>query len=212
MTPIADMIRRMAAKGMSLEVIAHAVEAVELVNTEKHAIRREQNRKAKQNQRARQRDIADGADRADNSLSYLLPSSSLSSLDSNTEVQQSKEVVGEGQRAKKKTRHSKVALVSMPPDWRPNNQHGGLCAKLGVPLGEVEAVFRDTTAAKGVRYANWDLGFNTYIRNFNKFNSGNADHGKRNRAADRAHELAEQVRQREFEIGFGRPSKHERSG
>jgi DNA-binding transcriptional MerR regulator len=203
-------IKLMRAAGMTLEQI---VRLLELEQDERLARTREQNRIRQRNHRARNDVTRDQRDQRDNALSYLLPSSSsLSSLDSPTEAQQSKEVVGEGQRAKKKTRQSKVALASMPPDWRPNNHHSDLCAKLGVPLGEVEAVFRDTTAAKGVRYANWDLGFNTYIRNFNKFNGGNVDHGKRNRAADRAHELAEEVRQREFEIGFGRPPKHERSG
>lgn len=69
MTPIADMVRRMAAQGLTIEAIAIAVEAVEIQHEEKQAHRREQERIRQRNHRDRTRDTRDTRDTV-NALSF----------------------------------------------------------------------------------------------------------------------------------------------
>jgi hypothetical protein len=78
MTPIADMVRRLLAKGIGREAIIAAIEAVELTAHEEKLSKREQNRIAKQNQRARHNDLKDIQDIPDiadkkESPSHTLP-------------------------------------------------------------------------------------------------------------------------------------------
>ena len=56
MTPIANAIRQMAAKGLGIEAIAIAVEAMEMADAEKLAARREAERIRQRNHRARTRE------------------------------------------------------------------------------------------------------------------------------------------------------------
>lgn len=111
----------------------------------------------------------------------VTPKNSPSYIDSppSTDSQESKEVVVEGRGEKKKPRQPKGVMKPLPDDWRPNDAHAALCQELGVPLYQVEEVFRDSCAAKGRMYVDHDAGFRTYIRNFNKFNGAAGTHRER---------------------------------
>lgn len=62
MTPIANLIRHMLAKGIDIEAILIAVEAIEFEREEKQQLSREQNRIRQQNHRARNGDTRDTRD------------------------------------------------------------------------------------------------------------------------------------------------------
>ena len=154
---------------------------LELYRAEYAAKRREQNRINKQNQRSRQHVSRVSADNADTGVAGPL-SFSLTSSESKEEEKERKKV-------------SKRRAREIPADWHPNSGHAALCETLHVPLGEVEAVFRDSCAATGKLYVNHDSAFNTYIRNFNKFSKGSGNERARtSQASSSANILA----------GFGR--------
>jgi hypothetical protein len=217
---IAELIRRLTIAGASAEIIAVAVTVVRDDQRDASRSSRQQQRDAKSKAairskryraklKTKKRDARDVTQRDGAALTYLLPSVATSS-----EFQQKKEEIGEGRAVRKSRAQPKG--VPMPNDWHPKPAHVELCRQQHVPLPEIEATFRDTTGAKGAVYADWDRGFNTYIRNYHKFNGSSSNGSGQQRPgpqklANRAFELAEQIRQREFEAGFGRSDEPKRS-
>lgn len=146
------------------------------------------------------------------SSSSLLPSSIDKPL---SEFQESKEVVVEGRGASDwpsdyrelfwQTYPNKVGKPKALAKLDAARAHGVLWIELWAGLGRYVAKTDDRPWCNPETWLNQER----WTDEPAKTNGGGA-HGKRNLGADRAHELAEQVRQREFEIGFGRPPKHER--
>jgi hypothetical protein len=53
--------------------------------------------------------------------------------------------------------------VPLPSDWEPNMSHREKAGAKGLDLGYEAEQFRNNAGSKGLRYANWDLAFHTWI-------------------------------------------------
>lgn len=196
------MVQLMIAAGVAADMIALAVETAEHYAqrppVEFPVDRAAENRRHYDRERHRKKALA-------KRLSTGIPPDSAESTGT-TYINKKEEVRKEVKKV------SISRLHPIPPEWHTNEQHARLCRELGVPLMAVETVFREDCAAKNKLYANHDMAFNTYIRNFNRYhpNGGNGHGQPRNRLADLAHEVLGEVRQREFDIGLGRPAENER--
>jgi hypothetical protein len=159
MIDVERMVRIMRSVGATDAQIIKYLELQNKVDLEAEAEKREANRIRQRNHRVRNASHCDTRDSCDTRDDTL------------TKEVSKKEATNEERKESKKVRIAR--LHAIPEDWRPNDHHAALCSTLHVPLGEVEAVFRDSCAATGKLYANHDFAFNNYIRNFNKFNGGN---------------------------------------
>jgi len=51
----------------------------------------------------------------------------------------------------------------MPSDWGPNEAHRSRASELRVDLAYEASQFRDHAIARGLRYADWDAAFRTWL-------------------------------------------------
>lgn len=99
----------------------------------------------------------------------------------------------------REVKERKSRKTQIPPDWTPSISHMQLAAELNVPLADAETVFREDCAANGRLYADHNAAFSGYIRRYHKFN-GARQNGHKPTLAERAFDLARQVREREIEL------------
>lgn len=67
--------------------------------------------------------------------------------------------------------------TTMPAGWLPNATHERIAAEQGVDMAAEHAKFSDFVAANDKRFADWDAGFRTWLRNaasFSRPRNGNA--------------------------------------
>lgn len=106
---------------------------------------------------------------------------------------------------KKDKKVSKSPVQQLSADWAPPERAFEIAKDLGLSVREIEPRFRDYLASSGKRYADYDAAFCNFIRNTPKFNGGPNGHARPNNLAQRAFDLADQIREREFAAGIGRP-------
>ena len=59
-------------------------------------------------------------------------------------------------------------------DWQPTERHREMATKLGLDVAAEGENFRDHHRGRGNRFLDWDLTFNTWLRNAKKFSRGGA--------------------------------------
>lgn len=68
-----------------------------------------------------------------------------------------------------RTTSRKKSETGFPEGWKPNKNHAALASERSVDLREQAVQFEDHHRAKGSRYVNWDLAFNTWLRNASRW-------------------------------------------
>lgn len=72
---------------------------------------------------------------------------------------------------KREEKRGRAAEVDMPAGWQPDDTAKALAAELRLSLISEAADFRDWTASKGRRFADWQAGFRSHLRSQAKRNS-----------------------------------------
>jgi len=78
----------------------------------------------------------------------------------------------------------------LPDDWAPTDQHKELAAAERKDLNREAANFRDYHSARGNTMKNWNMAFNTWLRN--SFNTNKNTSQNDHRAEKRSREFPEQ--------------------
>lgn len=62
-----------------------------------------------------------------------------------------------------KPKRRKMPMTEIPPDWAPTETHRAKCRSSGIDCDREAERFRNSAAAKGRQYANWNAAFSTWI-------------------------------------------------
>lgn len=193
MTPLADMVEQMLARGVAPDLIVMAVRAAELTGHSTGIPVDTAAEKRRAYDRVRK---AEKRNSTGNSTGIPPDAKSALSLSSSTKIQ-------EKEPKKERSRGSRI-----PPDWTPNVGHVAAGKKLGftesqiVEQAEDMRLWAHSNEHRAVaRKSDWDLTFLAWMRR-NKPN-GAAKNGARSPTMAAADDLIARAKELEFEAGFG---------